>query len=114
MSKSYKRGCGLIQHRGYGGKFRKGTLEDIGIYNANKELVTYICNICDGEWIPIVHSGICFKCGVDDKRVKEIALSEAQQVITDKIKSIRQKSFINRFDIEEIQKLEFELKKQNE
>jgi len=105
----YKRSNGSIQMRGTGGRFRKGTLADIGIYNANTTGTVYICNVCEQEFTPLVHSGIC--CGVDNKRVKEIIVSPEKQVIIDKIKAISGKPFINRKDLEEINRLEWELKR---
>lgn len=95
--------------RGANGRFRKTTLKDFGIDDANTNGTVYICNVCGKEFIPIVHSGKC--CGFDNKRVKEIVLTADQQAIVDQIKTIRQKPFINRFDLENIQKFEIELKK---
>jgi hypothetical protein len=106
MSSYYKNTNGQIQHRSSGGKFRKSTLEDIGIYNGNKEGVIYICNVCNREFVPIVHSGVC--CGVNDKRVKGFVFTDAQKELMDKIKAIKQKPFLNRFDLEEIQRFERE------
>lgn len=105
----YKRSNGLIQMRGSGGKFRKSTLEDFGIYDANKNLAVYICNVCEREFVPVLHSGKC--CGVDNKRLKEVVLTDKQKEIQTKINAIRSKHFINRVDLDEITKLEKDFKK---
>lgn len=91
------------------GRFRKTTLKDLGINDGNGNGTVYICNICEREFIPIVHSGQC--CGVDNKRLKKIILTPEQQAITDQINAINKKPFINRLDLQQIQKLELELNK---
>lgn len=106
MAKSFKRSSGLIQRRTAGGRFRKTTLADIGINNANSELQVYICNVCEKEFVPIVHSGTC--CGVDNKRKKVIELTPEKQAIRDKINELRSKPFINKQILEQIQQLERE------
>jgi len=105
--KSYKSASGYIRMRGSGGKFRQSTLEDIGVYNGNTECTVYICNVCDREFIPLVHSGIC--CGVDNKRLKKIEYTDEQKIKMYAIKAIKQKPFINRNDLYEIEKLEREI-----
>jgi hypothetical protein len=106
--KSYKHSNGHRVFRSGNGRFRKTTLADMGVNDANTNGTVYICNVCDREFVPIVHSGKC--CGVDDKRKKIIELPPDQQEIQDKITAIRKKPFINRQDLEEIQKLERQLK----
>lgn len=112
MSKSYKRSNGQIQMRGSGGKFRRTTFEDMGIYNGNKKLTTFICNICEREFIPVVLSGKC-SCGSSDKREKIIMISPAQQAIQVEMEAINRKPFINRQDLEKYEALarEFRLSK---
>jgi hypothetical protein len=105
--KAYKRACGLITHRGSGGKFRKSTLKDIGVYDGNDEGHVYICNVCGAEFVPIVHSGQY--CGVDDKRIKEKVYTPEQSEILYKIKAIESKPFINRKDLSDINELKVEL-----
>lgn len=102
----YKRGNGHIQMRRGNGQFRRATLEDMGVYNGNKDCTVYICNVCEREFIPLLHSGKC--CGVDNKRVKEIILTEAQLEIQSKIEAIRKKPFINRLDLQQIEQLQCE------
>lgn len=70
MAKPYKHGNGRLVHRGPGGRFRKSKWEDHGVSSAavNINAVTYICNVCEREFTPILISGVC--CGVDNKRVK--------------------------------------------
>ena len=103
----YKRSNGLIQMRGSGGKFRKTTLQDLGIHNGNTNGTVYICNVCEKEFIPIVHSGTC--CGVDNKRVKKVELSKEETSIHEKINAIKSKPFIIRQDILEIESLNRQL-----
>ena len=105
----YKRTNGLLQMRGSSGKFRKATLKDFGIQNGNTEGTVYICNVCEREFTPIVHSGVC--CGVDNKRIKVIVLSEEQAEIQKKINDIKNKEFISRQDIIEIESLNYQFNK---
>lgn len=107
MAKSYKTGGGLIRHRTGGGRFRRTTLKDIGINDGNTECQVYICNVCEKEFIPLVHSGKC--CGVDNKRKKEVIYTEEQQKIINQINDLRKKPFINRQILEQIQQLERQL-----
>lgn len=105
--KSYKRSNGLITMRDGGGRFRKTTLKDVGVYDGNDNGIVYVCNVCGREFVPIVHSGKC--CDVDNKHIKEIILTTEQQEVTDKIKAISAKPFISRQDLEVIQSLQYQL-----
>lgn len=104
----YKHASGRVQMRASNGRFRKNKLSDF-VNNANEQLTVYICNICQREFVPLTHSGIC--CGVDDKTPKVIVLTKEQQEIVDKIDSIKKKQFINRKDLSDIQELEYQLRK---
>jgi hypothetical protein len=106
--KSYKHRNGHRVFRSGNGRFRKTTLADMGINDANTDGTIYICNVCEHEFVPILHSGKC--CGVDNKRKKIIELTPDKQRIQDKIMAIMGKPFINRQDLEEIKKLEREIK----
>lgn len=106
MAKSYKRGSGLITHRTGSGQFRKTTLADIGIHNANNGQV-YICNVCNEEFVPVVTTGQC--CGVDNKRLKIKIYTPEQQALIDKINEIRKRDFISRKDYEQMKALEVDL-----
>jgi hypothetical protein len=104
---AYKHGNGRIQHRSGNGRFRKNTLEDIGIMDANKDGITFICNVCGREFVPIVLSGKC--CGVDNKRPKEIVVTPAEKEILDKIDALKKRPFINRQILNDITALERDL-----
>lgn len=53
-----------LQFRSGNGRFRKGTIEDMGISKSlvNHEVVT--CKNCGNEWFPILITGLCDKCGM--------------------------------------------------
>lgn len=99
----YKHGNGRVQHRGGNGRFRKTRPEDVGIFDANKEGIVFICNVCGREFVPLVMSGKC--CGVDDKRRKEITITPEAAEILDKIAELRGRAFINRQILAEIETL---------
>ena len=104
---TYKHGNGRLQHRGGGGRFRKTTPEDLGIYDANKDGIVFICNVCEREFVPLVLSGKC--CGVDNKRRKPVIVTPEEQEIMDKISALRKRPFINRQILNEITELEVQL-----
>lgn len=105
--KSYKHGNGRLVQRSGNGRFRKTTPEDLGIYDANKEGIVFICNVCEREFVPLVLSGKC--CGVDNKRRKEVIITPEEQEIMDKISALRKRPFINRQILNEINELEVQL-----
>jgi hypothetical protein len=104
---AYKHGNGRLVQRSGNGRFRKTTPEDLGIMDANKEGIVFICNVCEREFVPLVLSGKC--CGVDDKRRKVIVVTPEEQAIMDKINALRQRPFINRQILNEINELEVQL-----
>lgn len=104
---SYKHSNGHRVMRGSNGQFRKTTLSDMGIHDGNTEGIVFICNVCEKEFIPVLLSGKC--CGVDNKREKEIVVTEGERVIMDKIKELKGSRFINRQILNQIIDLEREL-----
>lgn len=104
---SYKHRNGHLVQRSGNGRFRKTTPEDLGIMDANKEGVVFICNVCEREFVPLVLSGKC--CGVDNKRRKVIVVTPEEQEIMDKITALKQRPFINRQILNEINDLERQL-----
>jgi hypothetical protein len=58
------------------GQFRKTTLGDFGIPNSDINSNLMICSDCgygtDEDWMPVLISGKCPKCGGRDKQVKEV------------------------------------------
>lgn len=105
--KSYKHRNGHVVFRSGNGRFRKTTMEDIGINNANKEGKVFICNVCEREFVPVVLSGKC--CGVDNKREKEIIVTTEEREIMNQIDQLRKQPFISRKNLEEIAALDIQL-----
>lgn len=89
------------------GQFRRTTMQDMGINNANTEGLVFICNVCEREFTPILLSGTC--CGVDNKRPKEVVRSPEEQTILEDIQKIRTKEFICRKDLDAIAELQQQL-----
>ena len=109
MARAYRHGNGAIQFRTGGGQFRQATLRDMGITDENKNADSFICNICGREFIPILLSGIC--CGVDNKRLKpKPPVSEEEQEILDRIEVLKKSPFISNQILNDISKLETELR----
>lgn len=105
---SYKHSNGRRVFRAGNGRFRKTTLADMGIDDANTQLITFICNVCEREFVPLVLSGKC--CGVDNKRVKPAdPIPPEQQAVLDQIAELRGRPFISRQILEQIQALERQL-----
>lgn len=109
MGNSYKHGNGRIAHRSGNGRFRKTTMEDMGINDANKEGIVFVCNVCGREFVPVILSGKC--CGVEDKRRKVIEVTPEQQGVINKIEALKKQPFVNRKTLQEIQELEIILKR---
>jgi ssDNA-binding Zn-finger/Zn-ribbon topoisomerase 1 len=65
------------------GQFRKTTLADFGIANSQINSDFMACDNCgygtDEEWMPVLLTGICPKCGSRDKRLKHEPQEEAGQ-----------------------------------
>lgn len=104
---TYKHSNGHLVQRDGSGRFRKTTLKDMGIDNANTQGIVFICNVCEREFIPILMSGTC--CGVDNKRPKPVIVTPAEQEIMDKISALKGRPFINRQILNEINELEVQL-----
>jgi len=68
FTKAYKAPNGRIIPRGRNGRFRRASLEDLGI---PRELIAtgpMTCAKCGHKWHPILKNGVCPQCGSDEKR----------------------------------------------
>ena len=74
MMRYYKAPNKRIIMRGASGRFRKATLEDIGIPRDLIQDGSAVCANCGyGEneyWHPILKTGTCTKCGSQEKKVR--------------------------------------------
>jgi predicted nucleic-acid-binding Zn-ribbon protein len=77
MPKLYRHSNGRIEHRTSTGKFRRSTLQDIGIAKSEIQEGSAICKNCgygkNEIWLPILKTGYCPKCKSQEKEEKEKA-----------------------------------------
>lgn len=66
MARHYKAPNKRIIHRSGNGRFRKSTLQDIGIPNSMVATGKMQC-VCGYQWFPFVKTGICPECGSKEK-----------------------------------------------
>lgn len=67
MSGSYAAKNGRIIQRGAGGRFRRGTLGDLGVPQSAVATGRMECADCGHRWRPILVTGYCPECGSQEK-----------------------------------------------
>jgi len=50
------------QRRATDGRFRKTTLEDLGVAKDEINMGPIVCSVCKREWDPIIRQDPCFDC----------------------------------------------------
>lgn len=66
MSERYRNKRTLF--RGSGGRYRKATLQDMGIPQSLVNHEKIACDSCAEVWMPILKTGLCPKCGKANKQ----------------------------------------------
>lgn len=87
MASHYKAPNKRIIHRSGNGRFRKSTLEDMGIPRSMVATGKMQCADCGHQWFPFVKTGICPNC--ESKEKAPITPTAEQQQMLDRLTEIR-------------------------